>query len=212
MPASPELVSMDEVPDEAWIATAAAIGAPASTTEWEMRGVDYVKAVQLVQKELGEPIYGLIIGQNGKSSTHECLAAVGHSGHQGDRCGGRHPRASDRRHGLDRARQFAGADDPVGRRRKPQPRIPTWSWSIRGATGKISPVLRTASDMSGGFIASCRNPVRASYVKKHAALGGISMALALGEAILNAEPKGGKAGDRRHLQGDQGRDHRQRQR
>jgi DUF917 family protein len=58
----PELVSMDEVPDEAWIATAAAIGAPAPTTEWDMRGIDYVKAVQLVQKELGEPIYGLISG------------------------------------------------------------------------------------------------------------------------------------------------------
>lgn len=65
----PELVSMDEVSDDAWIATAAAIGAPASTTEWQMLGVDYVKAVQLVQKELGAPIHGLIIGQNGKSST-----------------------------------------------------------------------------------------------------------------------------------------------
>jgi DUF917 family protein len=47
--------------------------------------------------------------------------------------------------------------------------------------------------MSGGFIASCRNPVRAAYVKKHAALGGISLALALGEAIIAAEPKGGTA-------------------
>src|ERR1700738_871697 len=65
----PELVSMDEVPDDAWIATAAAIGAPAGTTQWEMLGVDYVKSVELVQQELGEPIYGLIIGQNGKSST-----------------------------------------------------------------------------------------------------------------------------------------------
>lgn len=30
----------------------------------------------------------------------------------------------------------------------------------RGATAKVSPILRTASDMSGGFIASCRNPIR----------------------------------------------------
>jgi len=29
----PELVTMDEVPDAAWIATAAAIGAPAGTTQ-----------------------------------------------------------------------------------------------------------------------------------------------------------------------------------
>src|ERR1700738_2987885 len=66
---APELVSMDEVPDEAWIATAAAVGAPAGTTQWQMLGVDYVKAVELAQRELGAPIYGLMIGQNGKSST-----------------------------------------------------------------------------------------------------------------------------------------------
>src|SRR6516165_12571968 len=65
----PEMVSIDEVPDEAWIATAAAIGAPAGTTQWQMLGVDYVRAVKLAQRELGEPIHGLIIGQNGKSST-----------------------------------------------------------------------------------------------------------------------------------------------
>jgi DUF917 family protein len=64
---------------------------------------------------------------------------------------------------------------------------------VRGATAKISPILRRAADMSGGFIASCRNPVSASYVKQHAALGGISIALALGEAIIAAEPKGGAA-------------------
>src|ERR1700677_4149610 len=55
----PELVSIDEVPDDAYIATAAAIGAPAGTTEWQMLGVDYVKSVQLVERELGAPIYGL---------------------------------------------------------------------------------------------------------------------------------------------------------
>ena len=44
----PELVSMEEVPDDAFIATAAAIGAPAGTTEWQMLGVDYVKAVELM--------------------------------------------------------------------------------------------------------------------------------------------------------------------
>ena len=51
---------------------------------------------------------------------------------------------------------------------------------VRGATAKISPILRKAADMSGGFIASCRNPVRASYVRKNAALGGISKAGELG--------------------------------
>ena len=65
----PELVSVDELSPKAWIATAAAIGAPAGTTSWEMQGIDYVKAVQLLQEALGEKLSGLIIGQNGKSST-----------------------------------------------------------------------------------------------------------------------------------------------
>jgi DUF917 family protein len=64
---------------------------------------------------------------------------------------------------------------------------------VRGATAKVSPILRKAADMSGGFIASCRNPVSAAYVKRHAALGGISRALELGHAILAAEPRGGAA-------------------
>src|SRR6476661_7507876 len=60
----PELVDISELNDDNWVATAAAIGAPASTTPWEMRGVDYVRAVTLLQEALGERIAGLIIGQN----------------------------------------------------------------------------------------------------------------------------------------------------
>lgn len=188
----PELVSMDEVPDDAWIATAAAIGAPASTTEWQMLGIDYVNAVRLVQKELGAPIYGLIIGQNGKSSTMNAWLPSAILGTKvidavGDLRA--HPTGDMGSIGL------ANSPEPmiqsaVGGNRSKNAYI---ELVVRGATGKISPILRTASDMSGGFIASCRNPVRASYVKKHAALGGISIALALGEAILRAEPKGGAA-------------------
>lgn len=188
----PELVSMDEVPDDAWIATAAAIGAPAGTTAWEMRGVDYVKSVELVQEALGAPIYGLMIGQNGKSSTLngwlpssilgiKVIDAVGDIR--------AHPTGDMGSIGLANSPQqmiqFA-----VGGNRGENAYI---ELVIRGATAKISPVLRTAADMSGGFIASCRNPLPASYVKKNAALGGISIALALGETILDAEPKGGAA-------------------
>jgi DUF917 family protein len=188
----PELVSMDEVPDDAWVATAAAIGAPAGTTQWEMLGVDYVKSVELVQQALGAPIYGLMIGQNGKSSTlngwlpsailgTKVVDAVG-----------------------DIRAHPTGDMGSIGLANSPQQMIQSAAGGnrannaylelvVRGATAKISPVIRTAADMAGGFIASCRNPVPASYVKKHAALGGISIALALGEAILAAEPKGGTA-------------------
>lgn len=188
----PELVGLDEVPDDAWIATAAAIGAPGNTTAWQMLGVDYVKAVELLQEALGAPVYGLIIGQNGKSSTlnawlpgailgTKVIDAVG-----------------------DLRAHPTGDMGSLGLANSPAPTIQTAvggnrahnayiELCVRGPTAKVSPVLRTAADMAGGFIASCRNPVRAAYVRTHAALGGISMALALGEAIVQAEPRGARA-------------------
>jgi DUF917 family protein len=185
----PELITIDELDDDDWVATAAAIGAPASTTAWEMQGVDYVKAVQLLQDALGEKVSALMIGQNGKSSTlngwlpsailgTKVLDAVG----------------DVRAHPTGDMGSIGMANSPdemiqtaVGGNRAENRYI---ELVIRGATAKVSPVLRTASDMSGGFIASCRNPLRASYVRRNAALGGISLALKLGEAIIEADARG----------------------
>jgi uncharacterized protein len=188
----PELVSIEELGDNDWVATAAAIGAPASTTPWEMQGIDYVKAVQLLQEALGEKLSGLIIGQNGKSSTlngwlpsailgTKVVDAVGDIR--------AHPTGDMGSIGM------AGSPEQmiqtaVGGNRAENRYI---ELVVKGATAKISPVLRAAADQSGGFIASCRNPLRASYVRKNAALGGISLALKLGEAIIEAEKRGGSA-------------------
>ena len=188
----PELVSMDEVPDDAWIATAAAIGAPGGQTDWEMLGMDYVNAVKLAQRELGAPIYGLIIGQNGMSSTlNGWLPSAVLGTKVVDAVGDlrAHPTGDMGSLGL-AASPEQTIQTAVGGNRANNSYI---ELVVRGATAKISPVLRKASDMSGGFIASCRNPIRASYVRQHAALGGISLALALGEAILTAEKKSGSA-------------------
>jgi DUF917 family protein len=188
----PELVSIDEVPDEAWIATAAAIGAPGGLTDWEMLGVDYVRAVELAQKALGEPIYGLMIGQNGMSSTlNGWLPGALLGTRVVDAVGDlrAHPTGDMGSLGLASSPEAMIQCAAGGNRA----RNAYMELTVRGATAKISPVLRKAADMAGGFIASCRNPVRASYVRKHAALGGIGMALALGEAIRAAQSKGPKA-------------------
>jgi DUF917 family protein len=157
-----------------------------------MLGVDYVKAVELMQEALGAPIYGLIIGQNGMSSTMNAWLPSALLGTKVvDAVGDirAHPTGDMGSIGM------AGSPEEtiqvaVGGHRASHSYI---ELVVRGATAKISPVLRKAADMAGGFIASCRNPVRASYVKKNAALGGISKALELGRAIMAAEPQGGGA-------------------
>lgn len=185
----PELVSIDELKDDDWIATAAAIGAPASTTPWEMWGIDYVNAARLLQKELGSPLSGLIIGQNGRSSTLNAWLPSAILGTKVVDAVG-----DIRAHPTGDMGSLGMAGSPVhtiqtavGGNRAENRYI---ELVIHGATARISPVLRVAADQSGGFIASCRNPMRASYVRQHAALGGISLALALGEAIIEAEKKG----------------------
>ena len=188
----PELVSMEEVADDAWIATAAAIGAPGGLSDWQMLGSDYVRAAQLVQKELGEPLYGLIIGQNGMSSTlNGWLPSALLGTRVVDAVGDlrAHPTGDMGSLGM------ASSNEPViqaaaGGNRSNNAYI---ELVVRGATAKVSPILRKAADMSGGFIASCRNPLRGAYIRKHAALGGISRALALGETILAAKGRGGSA-------------------
>ena len=188
----PELITIDELADSDWVATAAAIGAPASTTPWEMQGVDYIKAVSLLQDALGEKLSALMVGQNGKSSTlngwlpsavlgTKVLDAVGDVR--------AHPTGDMGSIGM-AASPEQMIQTAVGGNRSEHRYI---ELVVRGATAKVSPVLRTAADQSGGFIASCRNPLRASYVRQHAALGGISLALKLGEAIIAAEGKGGSA-------------------
>lgn len=188
----PELITIDELNDTDWVATAAAIGAPASTTPWEMQGVDYIKAVSLLQDALGEKLSALMVGQNGKSSTlngwlpsavlgTKVLDAVGDVR--------AHPTGDMGSIGMAASPQQM-IQTAVGGNRSEHRYI---ELVVRGATAKVSPVLRTAADQSGGFIASCRNPLRASYVRQHAALGGISLALTLGEAIIAAEGKGGSA-------------------
>lgn len=186
----PELVDIEELEPKDWVATAAAIGAPASTTAWEMQGRDYVRAVELLQDALGEKVAGLMIGQNGKSSTLNAWLPGAILGTKVvDAVGDirAHPTGDMGSIGMasspDQSIQTA-----VGGNRSENRYI---ELVTRGATAKISPILRTASDMSGGFIASCRNPVRAKYVRRNAALGGISLALELGEAIIAAEKQGG---------------------
>lgn len=184
----PELVGIEELPEDALVATAAAIGAPGGTTHWEMRGVDYVRAVQLVERELGRPIAGLIIGQNGKSSTMNAWLPAALLGLKVvDAVGDirAHPTGDMGSLGL-AASPDATIQSAAGGNRADNRYIEV---VVRGATGRISPILRTAGDMAGGFIASCRNPVPASYVRQHAALGGISIALSLGAAIRDAEAR-----------------------
>ena len=189
----PELVPIDEVPEDALIATSAAIGAPGGLTEWEMRGEDYVRAVGLLQDAIGERIYGLIIGQNGMSSTlngwlpgavlgTKVIDAVG-----------------------DVRAHPTGDMGSLGMAGRPDPTIQTAAGGNRAkhqyielvARGTHRPASRrfsgSAADMAGGFIASA--VIRSARLRQKTRGAGWHLAWrsALGQAISAAEAAGGKA-------------------
>ncbi|MGH7156145.1 MAG: DUF917 family protein [Acetobacteraceae bacterium] len=68
--------------------------------------------------------------------------------------------------------------------------MPTWNWWYAGRCASFPRFCGRLPTRPEGLFASCRNPVRAAYVKANAAHGGITMAIELGHAIIAARRAG----------------------
>jgi uncharacterized protein len=186
---TPRLASLDEVDPDALLATVSAIGAPAAVG-WEMRPGDYVRALQLLMDAVAEPVIGTVTAQNGSSTTCNGWVASAVLGTlvvdaAGD--GRAHPTGKMGSFGLAADDDYQTVQAVAGGNRAENRYLEVVT---RGTVRRTANVLRTAAGMSGGFIAAARNPLPASFVAEHAAVGAISFALELGEAILAAEPGG----------------------
>ena len=189
---SPKLVTLQELEPDAMIATVSAIGAPAAIG-WEMRPGDYVRALELLMEAVDEPIVGTVTAQNGSSTTCNGWVASAVLGTvvvdaAGD--GRAHPTGKMGSFGLAADDDYETVQAVAGGNRAENRYLEVVT---RGTVRRTANVLRTASDMSGGFISCARNPLPASFVAEHAAVGAISFALSLGESILAAQPDGPEA-------------------
>jgi uncharacterized protein len=186
---TPRLATLDELDPDAMLATVSAIGAPAAVG-WEMRPGDYVRALQLLMEAVPEPIIGTVTAQNGSSTTCNGWVASAVLGTvvvdaAGD--GRAHPTGKMGSFGLAADDDYETVQAVAGGNRSEQRYLEVVT---RGTVRHTANILRTAADQSGGFISCARNPLPASFVAEHAAVGAISFALDLGEAILAAEPDG----------------------
>jgi DUF917 family protein len=186
---TPRLAGLDELDPDAMLATVSAIGAPAAVG-WEMRPRDYVRALELLMDAVEDPIIGTVTAQNGSSTTCNGWVASAVLGTvvvdaAGD--GRAHPTGKMGSFGLAADDDYETVQAVAGGNRAEHRYLEVVT---RGTVRHTANVLRTASDQSGGFISCARNPLPASFVAEHAAVGAISFALDLGEAILAAEPDG----------------------
>lgn len=184
------LISIDELPDDATLLTQTAIGAPAGTTDWQMQGKDYIKAVQLVQKQISEKVVGLWTPQNGKSSsTNGWITAAALGLYIVDVTGDirAHPTGEMGDIGVNSRAEYITTQAAVGGKHETGKYVEV---VVKGASKTTSKILRAASDQAGGFIATARHPLPVKYVKKNAVIGGLSKAIHLGHTIIRAEQKG----------------------
>ena len=172
---------------------------------------DYVRALELLMDAVEEPIIGTVTAQNGSSTTCNGWVASAVLGTlvidaAGD--GRAHPTGKMGSFGL--AAEPRARDRPGGRRRQPRAGPLPRGASRAARSRHTANVLRTASVESGGFISAARNPLPASFVAAHAAVGAISFALDLGDALLAAEPRRRAGDDRRRRRASGRRDPRPR--
>jgi uncharacterized protein len=189
---TPRLATLDEVDPDALVVTVTAIGAPGARA-WEMRPRDYVRALQLLAAELDEPVVATITAQNGSSTTCNGWvqsAVLGTIVLDAAGDGRAHPTGKMGSIGLTGENGYVAVQSVAGGNRSDGRYLEA---VVRGPVALCANVLREASDQSGGFIASARNPVRAGYVRDHAAVGAISLALDLGREMVAAEERGADA-------------------
>lgn len=188
----PQLASIDEIPEDGIIVTVTAIGAPAAK-DWQMLPIDYVRALKLLIEALGEPIAGVMTAQNGSSTTlngwnQSAILGIPVIDAAGN--GRAQPTGKFGSMGLLKRKDYQTIQTAAGGNRAQGRYLEV---TVRGEVARCDDILRAVSLQSGGFIAAARNPIPASYVKQHAAIGAISYAIKLGKAMLDAKDDGPEA-------------------
>ncbi|MDR2869327.1 MAG: DUF917 family protein [Deferribacteraceae bacterium] len=192
MYASPELISIDEVDPEMLIVTASAVGAPAAKTGMATPR-DYVHAVQMLEQQMGCKMGGIITNENGGTATINgwIQSAVLGIPLIDAPCNGRaHPTGTMGSMGLNNVAGFVSYQAAVGG----NPDLGNYmELTVSGSLGHCASMIRKTADAAGGLVAVARNPVKASYVKAHGAVGGVSHAIDTGRAHAEGMKKSPQA-------------------
>lgn len=182
------LVPLDAIADQETLLTVSAVGAPAAKERY-VRPAHYLRAVELFRQQFGVQPGGLMTNECGGNATVNGWlqsAALGLPLIDAA-CNGRaHPTGVMGSIGLHADKNYVSRQVAVGGN------LRTGRYLEVAASGSLSTaagLVRDASIQAGGLVAVARNPVTASYVKQHAAVGAISQCIGLGEAMLAALAK-----------------------
>ncbi len=189
---SPTLVSLDELGDEDQVATASAVGAPASEDRFYLP-VDSLKAFDLVRHKLNKPLAGVIANENGPSSGVNgwLLSAVCKIPVVDAPANGRaHPTGLMGAMGMHQQKGYrsiqsaVGGDPDKGR---------YLEMVVEGQIETNANLVRHAAVEAGGFVMVVRDPISVSYLKENAAPGATTHAMKIGLGMITAMGDGPQA-------------------
>lgn len=179
------LVDIDDVDPEAVLLTCSAVGAPAARDACaspEAAG----RVVTMLERFEDLSVGGLITNECGGSAICNGWVPAAMTGRPvvDAPCNGRaHPTGLMGSMGLHRDAAYRSVQAAAGG----DPEKGTYLEAIfRGPMEAVSALVRQSSVRAGGLVSVARNPVPASYVKRHAAPGGVRRAIEVGFAMRDA--------------------------
>lgn len=177
-----ELKTVDEFAADATVVTISGVGSPASKTS-HVEGKDYLRAVELLEQKSDCRVGALIASEIGGSSSFgpfHC-AAMKKLPILDAPCNGRaHPLGTMGSLGL--AESNAQTTHAACGGNAAESRYVEMVAS--GTVAQAASLVLSSAIQAGGVVAVARNPMPASYIRTHAAVGAYAQALKIGEAYL----------------------------
>lgn len=178
-------MQIEDLSPEATVVTVSLVGAPAAP-ERCVTPEHFARAVEILRDRSRDAIDALITSENGGFATVNgwYQSAVLGIPVLDAPCNGRaHPLGLMGSMGLHRLTEYRACAAVVGGDAQ-RGRLVQEFYS--GSVEEVSARVRQAAIASRGMVAVARNPVPASYVRQHAAVGAISHAMRLGALLRNA--------------------------
>lgn len=177
----PSMISLDELQDDDMIITVSAVGAPAAKKQF-VQPLDYVEALQLIEKVAGKKPKAMITNENGGIATINGFFQSAVTGIPiiDASCNGRaHPTGVMGSMQLNTIRGYRSFQAAVGGKPGTDFRL---SQTVQGSLNASSKLVRQASISAGGFVAVARNPITKDYLKSNGAIRALSQAYDIGVA------------------------------
>lgn len=186
----PHLKGIDQLRLDDVLVTVSGVGAPAATDR-DVKVADYLGSAELFMAQARTPVAGFVSSENGGFSSANGFVQSSLTGIPviDAACNGRaHPTGVMGSMGLHLQADYVSKQAAVGG----APGSRHVRLYAEGTLRSVDHVVRQAAVAAGGLVSVTRNPVDTAYMKEHGAPGALTLALALGDLLLQSREGGAR--------------------